>query len=138
MEIGAAIWHKAGRRCWSTDDPDHNREGTAIMATFTTTSRLIALAIAGALVSGCATKDFGRMEMTPLAGLSCEQLAAEQKRVDDFRAVIDDKDDFDARSAAGLWLDFGFGNMRDKKKALKSANEREASVTAARQAQGCA
>jgi hypothetical protein len=101
--------------------------------------RSIAVVVAlGVVVSGCATKDFGRMQLTPVAGLSCEQLAAEQRKVDDFRAVIDEKDDFDARSAAGLWLDFGYGNHRDKKKALKSADEREAQIAGAMQAQRCA
>lgn len=109
-----------------------------MMAIYSVTLRLSALAMAGALVSGCATKDFGRMEMTPLAGMSCEQLAAEQQRVDRFRAAIDDKDDLDGRSAAAFLLDFGYGNHRDKKKALESASEREQSIAAARRSQGCA
>lgn len=77
------------------------------------------------------------MQLTPVAGLSCEQLAAEQRKVDDFRAVIDEKDDWDARTASSFWMDFGYGNHRDKKKALASAEARRAQLTAAQRAQGC-
>lgn len=100
--------------------------------------RRFALVAAAALaLPGCASKDFGRMQMAPVTGLSCEQLAAEQGKVDEFRAAIDQKDDFDMRTVSAVWMDFGYGNMRDKKQALKSADAREAQLAEARQAQGC-
>lgn len=108
------------------------------MAYSLNTRPALVLAIAGTLVSGCATKDFGRLEGPSVAAMSCEQLAYEQKRVDDFRAAIDRKDDFDVRSATAALIDFGYGNHRDKKKALASAERREAEVAAARRAHGCA
>lgn len=96
------------------------------------------IAALGLAISACATKDFGRMELSPVAGLDCQQLAAEQGRVDAFYAAIDDKDDWDARTlVASTLLDFGYGNHRDKKKALASAEARRAQLTAAQRAQGC-
>ncbi len=108
------------------------------MAISTSTLRLVALATGAALLAGCATKDFGRVESTPLTGMSCDQLAAEQGKVEAFRAAIDKKDNVDLRSIAGFGLDFGLGNHIDKKKALHSADDRQAQIAEARQAQGCA
>lgn len=101
--------------------------------------RFLILAATALSLSACATKDFGRMELAPVAGLSCEQLAAEERKVGEFRAAIDEKDDWDARSlVASTLIDFGYGNMRDKKQALASAEQREAQLAEARAVQGCA
>lgn len=101
-------------------------------------ARIVVLATAAIGVSACATKDFGRMELSPIAGYSCEELAAEQVKVDEFRAVIDEKDDFDGRSLVAVTLlDFGYGNMRDKQQAVATADAREAQINGAMEAQGC-
>lgn len=102
--------------------------------------KLIATTLAAAvLLSGCATKDFGRLHSVGnVAAMNCAELADAQAEVDAFRAAIDDKDDWDARTlVASTLLDFGFGNMRDKKRALRTADARDAEIASARRAAGC-
>lgn len=101
--------------------------------------KIIIIATAAALTAGCATKDFGRMEsVRSAATMNCAELAEAQAEVDAFRARVDEKDDWDARTLiASTLLDFGYGNMRDKKRALRSADAREAEIAAGRRANGC-
>lgn len=102
--------------------------------------KIVSVIAMAAMLSACATKDFGRVESTGnLAAMSCAQLADEQAKIDQFRAKVAEKDDFDLRSLVAVTLlDFGYGNMRDKKKALRSAADREAQIKAAQAAQHCA
>lgn len=110
------------------------------MAIFRNTPRTIAMATVALSLSACATKDFGRMESSPrsVATMSCSELAEQQAAVDAFRARVHDKARFDRRSLAAVWIDFGYGNQQDKKKALASADAHERDIAVARRAMGCA
>ncbi|MEO0511204.1 MAG: hypothetical protein AAF065_15245 [Verrucomicrobiota bacterium] len=87
---------------------------------------LTILTIAG-LLSGCATKRYGRM--TSLTGMEkdvydCKDIALEISKVEKFILEVNEGAEVDFMSVAGFLGDFGIGNSIEKDKALKSANER--------------
>lgn len=101
--------------------------------------KAILIATASAILSGCATKDFGRIASSGSAlAMTCPEIAAAGVELAEFRARVEEKSKIDGRSiVAATLLDFGIGNMRDKKRALASAARREAELAQARFANGC-
>lgn len=100
-----------------------------------------ALAVAaGLIVSGCATKQYGRMQPLSAAELSmynCRDIALELSKVDAFDQQVRDQGGFDGRSALGVLGDFGIGNSIAKGGAEKSSYERRRELQSLSAQRGC-
>lgn len=79
------------------------------------------------LLSGCATKNYGRQgEITEYEKqtMTCREVALEQAKVTGFLDHVEKESQFDGRSVLSFLGDFGIGNMMEKDNAIKSANAR--------------
>lgn len=79
------------------------------------------------LLSGCATKHYGRQpELTSFeeSTLSCREMDLEIAKVEGFLQTVDDESSFDGRSVLSFLGDFGIGNVLEKNSAVDSANKR--------------
>ncbi|MDF7667910.1 hypothetical protein PT273_09020 [Orbaceae bacterium ESL0727] len=79
------------------------------------------------ILSGCATKNYGRQgELTQYEkdNLSCHEIALEEAKVQGYLDHVEKESQFDGRSVLSFLGDFGVGNVMEKKAAIKSANAR--------------
>lgn len=88
---------------------------------------IIVLAAGVMLISGCATKRYGRL--TPLSGAeqasyTCREIAIELAKVQAFEDSISQGSKTNVASVAGFLGDFGIGNSMEKGAAERSAIER--------------
>ncbi len=103
-------------------------------------SRVTLVVIAMALVAGCATKRYGRMQaVTDVEQqyFDCRDIEIELAKIAAFRQEIADAK-MDGRSVAAFLGDFGIGNAMEKDDALDSAAAREKSLLSLKAEKGCA
>lgn len=92
------------------------------------------------LVSGCATKRYGRMQ--PVTGYerqnySCDDIELELQRIVAFRQQISEGAEINIASVGGFLGDFGIGNAMEKNAAERTANERETELRNLKSSKGC-
>lgn len=100
----------------------------------------VAVAV-GLILSGCATKQYGRMQPLSAGELSmynCRDIALELSKVDAFDAQVRDQGGFDGKSALGVLGDFGIGNSIARGGAEKSSYERRRELQMLSAQRGCA
>ncbi|NPT54902.1 hypothetical protein [Paraburkholderia elongata] len=100
---------------------------------------VLVLAI-GVLLSGCATKHYGREgELTQYekSTMNCREIALESAKVDGFVRHVDDESQFNGRSILSFLGDFGIGNVLEKDAALDSAQTRQTELWAISTQRGC-
>lgn len=88
---------------------------------------VFAAVAASFLLTGCATKQYGRLQ--PLSGAEmtayqCRDITVELSKVDAFDEQIRSQAGFNGASALGVLGDFGIGNSMAKGGAEKSSIER--------------
>lgn len=96
--------------------------------------------IAGLTLSGCATKQYGRVQPLSAAEMSmynCRDIALELSKVDAFDAQVRDQGGFDGKSALGILGDFGIGNSIARGGAEKSSYERRHELQMLSAQRGC-
>lgn len=101
------------------------------------TKGIVAGLVAMALASGCATKDYGRMDATH-AATTCAEIEEKLAEVNRFRTGIAEQSAFGAADVLALLIDFGIGNAMAKSAALRSADERAEQLRAQQRTLGCA
>ncbi|WP_235851109.1 hypothetical protein [Paraburkholderia piptadeniae] len=87
----------------------------------------------GVVLSGCATKHYGREgELTQFekSTMNCREIALEQAKVNGFVQHIDDESGFDGRSILSFLGDFGIGNVLEENAARDSAKTRQTELWA--------
>lgn len=92
------------------------------------------------LVSGCATKHYGRQEPLTSAQqvkLSCQDIDIETAKISTYLEQVEEESKFDGRSALSFMTDFGIGNTIEKRNAIEAAESRRAQLSAASAAKGC-
>jgi len=102
--------------------------------------RLIAILLVGAALAGCATKHYGRQgTVTPYESteMSCKEINLELAKIDGFKDQIEKESQFSGRSVLSFLGDFGIGNVMEKNAALKSADERRATLVSLRASKNC-
>lgn len=85
---------------------------------------LASVMIVATVVSGCATKRYGRVQ--PITGFekvqyTCRDVELEIAKVQSFQQQVTEGAEFNAASALGILGDFGIGNSMEKGSAMKSA-----------------
>lgn len=104
--------------------------------------RILAGALVAALMlSGCATKQYGRLQPLSSYEMSeydCKQIAIELSKVDAFDEQIRAQAGFNGASALGVLGDFGIGNSMAKGGAEKSSIERRRQLQMLGAQKGCA
>lgn len=106
------------------------------MRVLTTLASILCLC---ALVSGCATKRYGReQEVTGVEKqtLTCEQIDVEIAKTKAFMENIHNQS-FDGRNMLGILGDFGIGNSMEEGDALQSAKVRLQQLEDLKVAKGC-
>ena len=94
----------------------------------------------GLMVSGCATKQYGRMQplsSAEMTNYNCREIVLEQSKVDAFDEQIRDQAGFNGASALGVLGDFGIGNAMAKGGAEKSSIERRRQLQVLSSQRGC-
>lgn len=97
-------------------------------------------AIAIILVTGCATKTYGRQPTLTnheRQNLTCREIDNETARTKGFIRTVKDDDKFDARTVLGLLGDFGIGNIIEQDAAMASAQKRLDDLGTLRIARDC-
>lgn len=100
----------------------------------------VLIAVAAVAVTGCATKQYGRLQ--PLSSYemsqyTCRDIAIELSKVDAFDQQIRDQARFNGASALGILGDFGVGNAMAKGGAVKSSIERRRQLDMLSAQKGC-
>lgn len=93
-----------------------------------------------ALMSGCATKNYGRQgELTSYERdtMSCREIDLEEAKVHGFLNHVSKESEFDGRSVLSFLGDFGIGNLMERSSAVDSATARLAQLQEARLRKGC-
>ena len=101
---------------------------------------LMLLPLSALVLSGCATRGYGRMQplnSTELAQLNCREIAIELSRVETFEDAVRGQG-VDFRSVVGFVGDLGIGNAIEKSAALKSAAERRQALRGLEAQKSCA
>lgn len=100
---------------------------------------LSTLLLSFALLSGCATKDYGKLDTlaADAAPADCAALSAQLAETQQFRKAVAQKSEFSGADVVAFLLDFGIGNAMAKSEALKSADEREARLKESQAKLGC-
>jgi hypothetical protein len=101
---------------------------------------VLAVAAVAVTMSGCATKRYGRMTSMSSAETqyyTCEQLAIEVSKVEQFELEVERGSKIDWKSVAGFLGDYGIGNAMEKNEAVKSAKERKAQLRQQQTAKQC-
>lgn len=101
------------------------------------TAALLALVI---VLSGCATKNYGRQgDVTDFEKntMTCRELELETAKVHGFLSRVEQESQFDGRSVLSFLGDFGVGNVLEKSSATESANKRLAQLQDARAVRRC-
>lgn len=114
-------------------------ERTRTMSHLSRTCPQIALLCGLLLLSGCATKRFGRMQEVSYVErteLSCREIDIEIAKTRQFLDQINE-DDFDGRDILGFLGDFGIGNAMERSDAVKSGQARLEELQALRAENGC-
>lgn len=89
---------------------------------------LILFTILFTVLSGCATKRYGRLQPvseTEAKLYTCKDIELELAKVTAFRDQVAEADDLNGASVAAFLGDFGIGNAMEHSAALDTANERE-------------
>ncbi|NMX84707.1 hypothetical protein HBO11_03950 [Pseudomonas sp. WS 5010] len=93
------------------------------------------------LVSGCATKHYGRQQPLTSAQqvkLSCQDIDIKTAKIDTYLDEVEKESNFDGRSVLSFMVDLGIGNTLEKHSAIEAAQSRRAQLLAASAARGCA
>jgi len=101
---------------------------------------LISALLAGAMVSGCATKRYPMMTQfseEEASAMTCRELAIELGRAEQAQAQIRDTARTDWRSAAGFLVDFGIGNAMARSDADKAVTRRILDIRSAQGDKSC-
>lgn len=104
------------------------------------TAAAVGIALLAALMSGCATKNYGRQgELTDFErrSLECREIELETAKVHGFLAHVEKESQFDGRSVLSFLGDFGIGNVMEKNHAVQSANTRLSQLQNLRTQKGC-
>lgn len=104
------------------------------------TLQITFLAALTLMVSGCATKNYGRQgEVTSYerSTLTCREIDIETAKVHGFLAHVNTESEFDGRSVLSFLGDFGVGNVMEKSSAMESATKRLAQLQEARSSRAC-
>lgn len=102
--------------------------------------RLAFIAALALIVSGCATKNYGRQgDVTDFErrSLTCREIDIETAKVHGFLKHVDTESEFDGRSVLSFLGDFGVGNVMEKSSAMESATKRLAQLQQARSERNC-
>ena len=102
--------------------------------------RGILVAAMALAITGCATKQYGRLQPVSafeMSSYSCRDIAIELSKVEAFDEQIREQSGFDGRSALGVLGDFGLGNSMAKGSAEKSAIERRRQLAMLGAQKGC-
>ncbi|MFG3398647.1 hypothetical protein ACQKEK_02575 [Pseudomonas sp. NPDC077408] len=102
--------------------------------------KFASILLAVAVVSGCATKHYGREPVVTAgetARLDCNAVAIEIAQTHGFIEQVNKESQFDGRSVLSFLGDFGIGNVMEKEAAMSSARERLASLERVRSQKGC-
>lgn len=100
----------------------------------------LAVAVAGASVSGCATKRYPiatTLSPAEAAAMDCDDLNLELIRAQQVQAQIADTANVDWRSAAGFLGDFGIGNAMARSDADRAVTQRIMGLRAAQTEKRC-
>ena len=108
--------------------------------TMTKTMIGLAVLVALAMTSGCATKRYGRMQ--ELSGIekdayTCREIELELAKVAEFRRQIAEGSEINLASVGGFLGDFGIGNAIEKGAAERTAAERETALLDLKASKGC-
>jgi hypothetical protein len=101
---------------------------------------ILAAVAASVLVSGCATKRYGRLQPLTTAEsqvYSCREIEVEIAKVEAFRGQVADGSKFNGASAMGFLGDFGIGNAQEKGQAERTATQRMNELLALKATKGC-
>ncbi|MBB5198473.1 hypothetical protein [Glaciimonas immobilis] len=82
-------------------------------------------------LSGCATKNYGRLSGVTdyeKRSLTCREINIEIARTEGFVQKVDTESQFDGRSVLSFLGDYGIGNVIEKNGAVNSADERMAAL----------
>lgn len=102
--------------------------------------RNILLLVLVLLVSACATKRYGRLQglsEVEQERYSCEDIEIELAKVDQFNKEVKEGTKFNSESMLGFLGDLGIGNRIEKKKAVKSAADRQQELEELATAKSC-
>jgi hypothetical protein len=104
-------------------------------------SAISAAVVAACLVSGCATKRYGRL--APLTGAervayNCRDIDLEIAKVEAFKAQVAEGARFNVASVLGILGDYGIGNSMERHEADASAARRLTQLTDLKFERGCA
>lgn len=104
------------------------------------TFAIAALAASILIVSGCATKRYGRLQ--PLTSYEtinydCNQIDLELSKVDAFELQVAEQKRFSGMSVASFLGDFGIGNVIERNQAEATAVQRRAQLENLRQTRSC-
>lgn len=98
------------------------------------------LALAAAVVAGCATKHYpiaAQMGTTERAAMTCRELDIERERAIQLSMQINKTGQTNWRSVAGFLGDWGIGNAMARSDAEKALSARLAAIDQARQEKNC-
>jgi hypothetical protein len=102
---------------------------------------LLAIAAVSGLLSGCATKTYGRMgELTSFERdtTSCREIDLEISRAQGFLQQVSNESKFSGRDVLAFLGDFGIGNSMEKSAAVDSATKRMGDLQHLRAQRHCA
>lgn len=103
-------------------------------------SILVVAAASAALVSGCATKNYGRLQpLTPIEAqvYDCQGVEVEIAKVEAFRQQVAEGAKFNGASVMGFLGDYGIGNANERNNAERTATQRMNQLLALRAQKGC-
>jgi hypothetical protein len=112
----------------------------SIRAGLTVLGWMLVFVIAPILLSGCATKRYGRLQpVAPLETqmLTCDGIDLELARVGEFERQVEEGSEITALSVLAFANDLGIGNAIEKDAALDTARERRGQLTLLRVQRGC-
>ncbi|HHE6471481.1 TPA: hypothetical protein ACPFI9_004120 [Providencia rettgeri] len=79
------------------------------------------------ILSGCATKNYGRQGVLTdyeKSTMTCREIEMEQAKIHGYLQHVEKESEFDGRSVLSFLGDFGIGNTMEKNSAIESANKR--------------
>lgn len=79
------------------------------------------------ILSGCATKNYGRQGVLTdyeKSTMTCREIEMEQAKIHGYLQHVEKESEFDGRSVLSFLGDFGMGNTMEKNSAIESANKR--------------
>lgn len=101
----------------------------------------VALLTAAVLITGCATKNYGRQGQVTDAEkstMTCREIALEIGKVNGYLKQVEKESSFDVLSIASFLGDFGIGNTIEYNRAIDAANQRTGQLNYAWIQKGCA